>query len=164
MTALSDQSRKIVGWHCHVYFIPGQRDRAVRLNEDIQDRFRIWDYRWLDAPNPLHPLPMFRFQFLREDLAQFIEWITLNRNDLSVLIHAITGDDMFDHAYNAMWLGQPLTLNLDGLREMLDQVARGELPKSLVPASQVCEEPSRVPQIRYRPGDDPHMQRHDDAM
>ena len=106
---------------------------------------------------------MFRFQFPRADLARFIEWITLNRNELSVLIHAITGDDVFDHSYNAIWLGQPLTLNLDGLREMLDQVARGGLPESLVPASQVSEEPAAIPQVRYRPGDDPHMQRPGDA-
>ena len=157
MTAPSALSRKIIGWHCHVYFMPESRDCAVRLNEELQDQFRIWDYRWLEAPNPLHPRPMFRFQFPPADLARFIEWITLNRNDLSVLIHAITGDDIFDHSYNAMWLGEPLTLNLDGLREMLDQVARGELPQSLVPASQVPAEPSAVSRIRYRPGDDSHL-------
>lgn len=163
MSALSIQTRKIIGWHCHVYFTPELRERAVRLNEDLQDQFRIWDYRWLDAPNLLHPMPMFRFQFSRVDLTRFIEWITLNRNDLSVLIHAITGDDIFDHSYNAIWIGQPLILNLDGLREMLDQVARGELPESLVPASQVCAEPGAAPQVRYRPGDDPHLQRPGDV-
>jgi DOPA 4,5-dioxygenase len=152
------EPRAIIGWHCHVYFEPEQRDRAVRLNEEVQDQFQIWDYRWLNEANPLHPLPMFRFQFPREDLARFIEWITLYRNGLSVLVHAITGDDIFDHAYNAMWLGKPLALDLDGLRRMQEQIARGELPASLAPATQVSEGGPPGAKVRYRPGDDPHLQ------
>ena len=84
MNETQQRPTKIVGWHCHVYFMPDQRDTAVAMNEDVQDHFRIWDYRWLDAANPIHPTPMFRFQFPTEDLARFIEWITLNRNGLSV--------------------------------------------------------------------------------
>ena len=63
--------REIIGWHCHIYFLPEQRDVAICLNEDVQDHFQIWDYRWLDRANPIHPTPMFRFQFAKEDLARF---------------------------------------------------------------------------------------------
>ena len=157
MTETPAQSRNIIGWHCHIYFRPEQREIAVRLNEEVQDRFRIWDYRWLNEANPLHPLPMFRFQFPTEDLARFIEWITLNRDHVSVLIHAITGDDIFDHSYNAMWLGTPLTLNMDGLREMQAMMKTGELPATLAPASQVAAGPETAGTVRYRPDDDSHM-------
>jgi DOPA 4,5-dioxygenase len=160
VTEHSTKPNKIIGWHCHVYFLPEQRNVAVQLNEDVQDHFRIWDYRWLDEANPLHPTPMFRFQFPTEDLARFVEWITLNRNDLSVLLHAITGDDIFDHTYNAMWLGKPLTLNIDGLRELQAKMASGELPSTLAPASQVPSGPAAAGTVRYRPGDDPHLQAH----
>jgi len=153
MTEVAPTERQIIGWHCHIYFLPEQRPVAIGLNEDVQDRFRIWDYRWLNEANPIHPTPMFRFQFPKEDLAQFIEWITLNRGGLSVLIHAITGDDIFDHSYNAMWLGTPLALDIEGLKRMQAQIARGDLPASLMPASQVDENIARV---RYRPGDDAH--------
>jgi DOPA 4,5-dioxygenase len=146
----------IIGWHCHVYFTPEQREVAVQLNEDLQDQFRIWDYRWLNEANPMHPRPMFRFQFPREDLARFIEWITLYRNGLSVLVHAITGDDVFDHSYNTMWLGEPLVIDLDGLRLMQEQIARGELPGALAPATQVADM-GAAGQVRYRPDDDPHL-------
>jgi aromatic ring-cleaving dioxygenase len=156
MNETQQRPTKIIGWHCHVYFMPDQRDAAVAMNEDVQDHFRIWDYRWLDAANPIHPTPMFRFQFPTEDLARFIEWITLNRNGLSILIHAITGDDHFDHSYNAMWLGKPLTLDLDGLRKMQEKIARGELPASLAPASQVPQGEENAGRVRYRPGDDAH--------
>jgi aromatic ring-cleaving dioxygenase len=157
MSEAASPTREIIGWHCHVYFELAQRERAVILNDKIQDNFSIWDYRWLNSANPLHPLPMFRFQFNRHELAQFVEWITLNRDGLSVLLHAITGDDIFDHSYNAMWLGQPLALDIDGLRKMQEQIARGDLPASLAPASQVQKSDKLPPGGRYRPEDDSHL-------
>jgi DOPA 4,5-dioxygenase len=158
MSEPASDIRKIIGWHCHVYFSPETRDVATRVNEKVQDDFRIWDYRWLDEGNPMHPAPMFRFQFLPEDLGRFIEWITLNRDGLSVLVHAITGDNYFDHDYNAMWLGKPLTLDLEGLRRMEASMARGELPKTLVPSTQVAAARTAAGRVRFKPGDDPHMQ------
>jgi DOPA 4,5-dioxygenase len=157
MSDTSIDIRAIIGWHCHVYFTPETRATAVRLNDAVQNEFRIWDYRWLDQGNPMHPAPMFRFQFLREDLGRFIEWITLNRDGLSVLVHAITGDNYFDHDYNAIWIGKPLTLDLEGLRRMEAQMQRGELPKTLVPSTQVGAAAS-AGAVRFQPGDDPHLQ------
>jgi DOPA 4,5-dioxygenase len=153
----ADNPSTIIGWHCHIYFAPESRAAAVRLNEDVQDHFRIWDYRWLDHTNGLHPTPMFRFQFAGEDLGRFVPWITLNRAGLSIMIHAITGDDLYDHAQNAMWLGEPLKLDLEALREMQARIRRGELPAALMPATQVSEVEAGG-RVRYRPGDDPHLQ------
>jgi aromatic ring-cleaving dioxygenase len=97
MSEASPRAGKILGWHCHIYLTPERRDHAVWMNDAIQDRFPIWDYRWLDKSNVLHSLPMFRFQFRPEDMSGFLEFVTLNRRDLSILIHAITGDDIVDH-------------------------------------------------------------------
>ena len=38
----------------------------------------------------------------------------LNRDDLSVLLHATTGDDIFDRTYDAMWLGKRVRKFGDG--------------------------------------------------
>ncbi len=153
MSETASRAEKVLGWHCHIYFMPEQRDVAVRLNDGIQDRLPIWDYRWLDKSNVLHPLPMFRFQFRREDLAEFLEYITLNREDLSILVHAITGDDVVDHSENVMWVGPPLKLDIDKLREFQDKARRGEIPMDILPATQVGKPPTS-PGRRYRPGDD----------
>lgn len=153
MSERAERPDKVLGWHCHIYFAPERRDHAVFLNDGIQDRFPIWDYRWLDKSNVLHPQPMFRFQFRREDLADFLEYITLNRKDLSILVHAITGDDVIDHTENVMWMGEPLTLDIDKLKEYQDKVRRGEIPEDLLPATQAGKAPS-TPGRRYRPGDD----------
>jgi DOPA 4,5-dioxygenase len=151
----------ILGWHCHVYFTPDTREQAVGLNDAIQDQFKIWDYRWLDHANGLHPTPFFRFQFRREDLASFIEWLTLNRAGLSVLVHAISGDNYFDHIYNVMWLGTPLHLDAEVIRQMEARRAAErrnatDLPQGLLPQD-LTGAAHTAGQTRFRPGDDPHI-------
>jgi len=37
-------------------------------------------------------------------------------------------------------------------------MARGELPKTLVPSTQVAAAAAAAGQVRFKPGDDPHMQ------
>lgn len=159
MTEPKAASMKILGWHCHIYFPMERRDVAVRLNTEIQDRFPIWDYRWMDRSNFLHPTPMFRFQFKRDDLADFLEYLTLNRDDLSVLVHAISGDDIIDHTQHAMWLGEPLTLGIDALREVQEKKRAGELPASRRPELQAAVGEAEAGKVRYAPGDDQHVPR-----
>ncbi|MGL5793939.1 MAG: DOPA 4,5-dioxygenase family protein, partial [Waterburya sp.] len=40
-------------------------------------------------------------------------WLALNRNDLTILIHPLTGNDLKDHTDYAAWMGVPQELNLD---------------------------------------------------
>ncbi len=42
-------------------------------------------------------------------------WV-LHRGGLSVLVHALTGDDIADHTQYAYWLGDSVEINLEGLR------------------------------------------------
>jgi aromatic ring-cleaving dioxygenase len=153
MSEASPRAGKILGWHCHIYFTPERRDHAVWMNDAIQDRFPIWDYRWLDKSNVLHPLPMFRFQFRPEDMSGFLEFVTLNRRDLSVLIHAITGNDIVDHSDNVMWMGEPLKLDFAKLEEFVEQGRNGGIPKELLAVNKTGKAPT-TPGRRYRPGDD----------
>jgi len=154
----TDQGQaKVLGWHCHIYFPMERRDVAVRLNSDIQDRFAIWDYRWLDRSNFLHPKPMFRFQFKREDLPDFLEYMTLNRDGLSILVHAITGDDVIDHSEHVMWLGEPLSLNVEALREIQQNKRQGELSADRQPIRQIAAGIEEAGRRRFEPGEDQHL-------
>ena len=45
----------------------------------------------------------------------------LNGNDLSVLLHATTGDDIFDRTYDAMWLGKRVRKFGDGGQQVDDK-------------------------------------------
>ncbi len=39
----------------------------------------------------------------------------MNRKGLTVLVHGVTGDDIYDHTELVLWLGESLKLNLDAL-------------------------------------------------
>lgn len=46
-----------------------------------------------------------------------------------------------------------------GLRRLEASMARGELPKTLVPSTQVAAAKIAAGEVRFKPGDDPHMQK-----
>jgi len=46
-------------------------------------------------------------------LAAFVPWLMLNRDDLVVLLHPETGDDLVDHTVHAAWFGAVLPLRLE---------------------------------------------------
>ena len=46
-------------------------------------------------------------------LGAFVPWLMLNRDDLVVLIHPETGDDLTDHTAHAAWFGADLPLRLE---------------------------------------------------
>jgi aromatic ring-cleaving dioxygenase len=45
-----------------------------------------------------------------------LPWLLLNRGELSVLVHPLTGNDYDDHSRFALWLGTPLPLKLEVLQ------------------------------------------------
>jgi aromatic ring-cleaving dioxygenase len=49
---------------------------------------------------------------LKTTFEQFIPWLEAQRNGLSILIHADTGDDLTDHTKYAYWLGKPTEIDL----------------------------------------------------
>jgi DOPA 4,5-dioxygenase len=55
----------------------------------------------------------YQVAFAPETFAELMPWLALNREDLSILVHPETGDDLADHSDHAMWLGDSLTLRLE---------------------------------------------------
>jgi DOPA 4,5-dioxygenase len=60
---------------------------------------------------------MYQVAFAVEEFPRLVPWLMLNRRGLSVLVHPLTGDDVADHSAHALWLGPPLPLRLEALRE-----------------------------------------------
>lgn len=48
-----------------------------------------------------------------EKFAAVIPWLNVHRNGLTVFVHPLTGDDLWDHKHGAMWLGESVPLNLE---------------------------------------------------
>jgi aromatic ring-cleaving dioxygenase len=115
MTDPLDPAR-IEGYHAHVYYTPATRAAAERLRERIGAGFEVKLGRWHDHPVGPHPMSMYQVAFPVAELPRLLPWLMLNREGLDILVHPLTGDDYEDHARFALWLGEKLALDLEGLR------------------------------------------------
>jgi DOPA 4,5-dioxygenase len=106
---------RISGYHAHVYYDDDSRAVAARLREDMSARFRVDMGRWHDKPVGPHPQSMYQVAFDNDEFPLIVPWLMMSRDGLSVLVHPNTGDDVADHSAYAMWLGEPLPLDLDFL-------------------------------------------------
>lgn len=110
--------RAITAYHAHVYYDPAKtRGNAERLRERVAEKFpqaRLG--RWHDEMVGPHPQSMYQIAFPREMLAEFVPWLMLNRDGLTVLLHPETGDDYTDHSAHAAWFGAVLPLRLEVFR------------------------------------------------
>lgn len=108
----------ISGYHAHLYYAPKTKPIAERLRTAIAEHFpaaRIGS--WHDEPVGPHPVAMYQVAFATEEFPRIVPWLMLNRDDLDILVHPLTGDSLADHTRFALWLGSPLPLRVDVLRK-----------------------------------------------
>ena len=117
MTGLAVSTIK--DWHAHVYFNANSRDAALALRQRIEAGFEMTMGRFHERPVGPHPVWSYQVAFRNEVFADLVSWLTLNRGDLTVLVHPNTGQDLEDHRDRAIWLGHSTDLNL----AMLTRVA-----------------------------------------
>jgi DOPA 4,5-dioxygenase len=105
----------IAHYHAHVYYDPAtSRGRAERLRQRVAAEFpAVRLGRWHDEAVGPHPQSMYQIAFPSEMLAQFVPWLMLNRDGLTVLLHPETGDPYADHSAHAAWFGAALPLRLN---------------------------------------------------
>ena len=116
MAAMLDPTA-ITGYHAHIYYAPETRAVAERIRESLGAKFTVQLGRWHDKPIGPHPQSMYQVAFAVEEFPRLVPWLMLNHEELSVLIHPLSGNDYDDHAHYASWLGPQLPLNLDFLLE-----------------------------------------------
>jgi aromatic ring-cleaving dioxygenase len=114
MSAIGDAAQ-ITGYHAHIYYDATTREMAGVLREEIGRRFECTLGRWRDEPVGPHPTSMYQVAFPVAEFPRLVPWLMLNRRDLVVLVHPLTGDDYEDHAHHALWLGAKLPLKLEAL-------------------------------------------------
>lgn len=107
-----DTSR-IDEFHAHVYYDKETRRRAGRLREAISGRFEVEIGSWHDEPVGPHPQAMYLVTFGPDQFQHLVPWLMLNRDGLTVLVHAKSDDSYRDHTDFAMWLGKALDLRLE---------------------------------------------------
>lgn len=108
--------QSIEGYHAHIYYDAATRTAAERLREAIGAGFEVQLGRWHDRPVGPHPISMYQVAFPVAEFPRLVPWLMLNRAQLTVLVHPLTGDDYEDHATFPLWLGTPLPLKLEILK------------------------------------------------
>lgn len=101
------------GWHAHIYYAPSSKKTAAKLRSAIEDNFDTRVGRWHDEAVGPHPISMYQIAFGAELFSDFVPWLALNREGLTILLHPdSTGDHIADHTDHALWMGKVLRLNL----------------------------------------------------
>lgn len=108
---------RIYGYHAHVYFDAHSLAQARALCEAAAQRFALKMGRVHEKLVGPHSSWSCQLAFRAELFADVLPWLLLNRGELVVFIHPITGNELLDHRDRAMWMGAVLPLDLSVLTE-----------------------------------------------
>ena len=107
-------------YHAHVYYELNDRAPAARLHQQLSSDTGIADFAKVlfvgemrDMNMGPHPKPQFEIHFLEHGLPTVLQ--LMGDSGLTALVHPLTNDDLADHTSLAVWIGEPLALNLSVL-------------------------------------------------
>jgi len=106
----------IEGYHAHVYFDAQSVEQARALRERVSETFDHALGRFHEKNVGPHPRWSFQIAFAPDAFGTIVPWLALNRKGLTVFVHGLSGDDIYDHTELVMWLGNSVELNLEGLK------------------------------------------------
>ena len=125
----------IASFHAHVYFDGAdQREIAMTLREQIGERFAVTLGRVHDGPVGPLARPMYQVAFDAATFGNFVPWLMLNRQGLTVLVHPNTRDPRRDHLVHALWMGAVLDI-VDADRLPTDDEAESPPPVNTQPTA-----------------------------
>ena len=105
-----------MNYDIHTYWRnAAEREEALKLKQILIDN-NVQTFSLVDIPIGPHPLPMFEAHVSAENLSAIEAQLVANRINCSILIHEKTGDHVYDHTKGARFLGEPLELNIEFLR------------------------------------------------
>jgi len=99
-------------YHAHIYFDKSTLALATQLCEGVGEIFDVTVgqvHQKLVGP---HTKWNCQILFERHQFDEILAWLDKNRGDLSVLIHAVTGNDLEDHTANVYWLGERVNIDV----------------------------------------------------
>ena len=102
----------IYNFHAHIYFDPDQIEKARALGDEAHRRFGVPVGHYHLRPVGPHPRGSVQLTVPPAEFGEVAQWLTLNRNDLTIFAHANTGDDLADHTRHVIWFGPSEALDL----------------------------------------------------
>jgi DOPA 4,5-dioxygenase len=107
-------------YHGHVYYEPHEREvaeasrtRFSRLSGADGDPNIMFVGRMTEGPAGPHPIPQYEIHFRKRSLEGVLALIRSAK--LRALVHPLTDDDLADHTSLAIWIGEPIELDLSTL-------------------------------------------------
>jgi aromatic ring-cleaving dioxygenase len=99
-------------YHAHVYFDEDTLIQAQSICERAGAMFGVAVGRMHQKPVGPHPYWSCQLAFNASQFDALIPWLDQQRQDLNILVHGLTGNDLEDHTTHATWLGEPADLDL----------------------------------------------------
>ena len=106
---------EIENFHAHVYYDAPTRAQALQLCEAAGQKFGVKVGRMHDNPVGPHPRGSCQLTVTADQFASVIPWLVVNRDGLTIFVHAQTGDAVKDHTAHVIWLGPSEPLDLSAL-------------------------------------------------
>ncbi len=99
-------------YHAHVYFDQDTLDAATKICTRAGELFGVAVGRVHQKNVGPHPRWSCQLAFDATQFDDLIAFLEDKRAGMTVLVHALTGNDLDDHTVHAAWLGEPVDLNL----------------------------------------------------
>lgn len=122
-TAAPGPTRKVAGYHAHVYFNAQTLEQARTLCTEAAARFPLKMGRVHEKPVGPHPDWSCQLAFRAGLFEEIIVWLAMHRAGLVVFIHPVTGNDLIDHRDYAIWMGAVRPLDLSVLSDRDEPVS-----------------------------------------
>ena len=105
-----------MNYDIHIYWRNyNERNEALALQKVLIEN-NVQTFPFVEKPIGPHPYPIFESHVTNQTLPAIESLLTINRKTCSILIHEKTGDRVYDHTIGARFLGEPLELNIEFLR------------------------------------------------
>ena len=108
-------SNKYSYYHAHIYFDRETLNFAKQLRRSISKEFDLEIGELHQKSVGPHTCWSFSVTFDSGRFTALLAWLDNSRGDLSILIHALTGNDFNDHTKHTYWIGKPVPLDLSKL-------------------------------------------------
>jgi DOPA 4,5-dioxygenase len=107
-----------LNYDIHVYWRNNdERNEAVTLQKVLIEN-KVQCFPFVEKAIGPHPYPMFEAHVSSQNLESIENILKENRKNCSILIHEKTGDHLHDHTSGARFLGEPLKLNIEFLKNL----------------------------------------------
>jgi DOPA 4,5-dioxygenase len=103
---------QILNYHAHIYFDPPELAAAQALAHEARERFGVSVGRFHERAIGPHPRGSCQLTVAPERFGDFAQWAAVNRGELTLFVHATTGDDLADHTRHVIWFGASEALDL----------------------------------------------------